>query len=349
MLFYIHIPFCDSKCYYCAFNSYTNISHLKDEYIQALLKQIDFEIQRYNISKSNPIETIFVGGGTPSTIAPKYYDMILDKLREYMADDIECSIEANPNSATKSWLEDMQKVGINRVSFGVQSFCDDKLTKLGRNHTSKIAKDALYEATKIYKNVSLDIIYNVAGDTFDSLKKDIDIATSYDINHISCYSLTLEENTKFYDTTMAVDDEVLSIEFIEYINTKLPQYEISNFGTYKSKHNIGYWQYKDYVGVGSGAVGFFGDKRYYPYSDVSSYIQNPLYTNIENLSQDDILLEKIFLGLRSLVGVDTTILSPKQHLNVKILLDNKKLYLQDGKIYNTNYLLADEIALFINK
>jgi oxygen-independent coproporphyrinogen-3 oxidase len=315
--------------------------------MKALLIQIEHEIKRYDISKSNPIDTLFIGGGTPSAIEARLYEHIFDTLREYFVDDIEITTEANPNSATKEWLSDMYSMGVNRVSFGVQSFDDTKLKLLGRNHTKDIAIKAIENATKIYKNISTDIIYNVKDDTMSLLKTDIDQALSFGINHISSYSLTLEANTKFANSDMAIDDENISRKMIEYISSYLPQYEISNFGTYQSRHNLGYWQYYDYVGVGAGAVGFRRDSRYYPTSDVSTYISNPTNISIENLSRDDIVLEKLFLGFRSCVGVDMDILNSRQKEIVNILLDESKLYQKDNRVYNSDYLLADEVALYI--
>lgn len=347
MLFYIHIPFCDSKCHYCAFNSYTNLSHLKEAYFNAMLKQIDFEITRFNISKSNPIHTLFFGGGTPSSVEAKYYEKIFDKLSPFFIDDIEITTEANPNSAQKEWQSQMREFGVNRISFGVQSFDDDKLKLLGRNHSSIQAKKTLEIATKLYQNISLDLIYNVLGDTKEFLQKDIDTALSFNTNHLSAYSLTLEENTKFENSNMSLDNEDIAIDFISYLSSKLPQYEISNFGTYKSKHNLGYWEGLDYVGVGAGAVGFMQNQRYYPIADVNSYIQNPLNINIENLSNDDLLTEKIFLGLRSEIGIDFSLLNTKQQNKCKILFNENKLKYKGNRVFNENFLIADELSVFI--
>jgi oxygen-independent coproporphyrinogen-3 oxidase len=309
-----------------------------------MLVQIDKEIERFDISSCD-IESIFIGGGTPSAVEYSYYKEIFAKILPYCKDDIEITTEANPNSATYEWLSGMKDIGVNRVSFGVQSFDDSKLKLLGRNHTSNIAKKALEEASKLYKNISLDLIYNVKGDTISLLQSDLDIAISSGINHLSAYSLTLESNTKFEDSDMAVDDDGISYQFISMIDKQLPQYEISNFGHYHSLHNMGYWQYRDYVGVGAGAVGFIKDKRLYPSADVKSYIDNPNNISIEELSYSDIVFEKIFLGLRSCVGVDMSILDKKR---VDILDSEDKVYIKDNRVYNKNYLLADEIALFLS-
>jgi oxygen-independent coproporphyrinogen-3 oxidase len=312
-----------------------------------MLIQIDYEIKRYSISKQNPIDTLFFGGGTPSSVEAKYYKPIFDKLSPLFADGIEITTEANPNSATKEWQSKMKELGVNRISFGVQSFDNDKLKLLGRNHSKDTAIKAIEVASKLYTNISIDLIYNVAGDTKSSLKNDIDIALSYPINHLSGYSLTLEENTKFENTDMSLESQDIAEFFISKINERLPQYEISNFGTYKSKHNFGYWQGEEYVGIGAGAVGYKGTTRYYPTSNVDSYIQNPLNIQEEKLSKNDLHTEKIFLGLRSEVGIDIKTLSKNEQERAKILLDENKLEQKQNLLINKNYLIADEISLFL--
>jgi len=349
LLLYIHIPFCDSKCNYCSFNSYAQKYYLKEDYINALLKQLDFELERFDVKKE-AIESVFIGGGTPSVLETKYYEKIFEKIEPFLKKNIEITIEANPNSAKKEWLDGIKELKINRISFGVQSFDDKKLKFLGRSHNSKDALKAIENAkTSGFENISLDIIYDVSLDTKKLLKKDIDIAFSLPINHISAYALTLEENTPFFGKNeVKKDDENLGYFVSEIIKEKeFIHYEISNFGLYKSKHNIGYWQYKNYIGVGSGAVGFLKDKRFYPTTKLEEYIKNPLNIKIENLSQEDLVTEKIFLGFRSFVGVDKKILNEKMRERAEILLNEDKIFEKDGKFFNKNFFLADEITLFL--
>ena len=345
MLLYLHIPFCDSKCFYCSFNSYTYLLHLESEYFKAIIKQLDYELKKFKVEK-NSIETIFIGGGTPSTVEPKYYEEFIKTIQPYLKSYTEFTTEANPNSATKEWLKGMKELGVNRVSFGVQSFDSDKLRYLGRNHSKYDAIKAIETAYKIgIKNISLDLIYDTYLDNKELLQKDLDLVFSLPINHLSSYSLTIEKATKFYhDKITPKDDETLSFWFVEEIKKHFPQYEISNFGTYHSKHNLGYWQLKDYIGIGSGAVGFLKDKRFYPSQNVQTYIKNPLIQKTEQLSYKDIKTEKIFLGLRSKVGVSLDILDSKK---VKLLHSENKITIKNNRLYNNNFFLADEIALFL--
>ena len=346
MLLYIHIPFCDSKCFYCSFNSYTKKHYLKKEYIKALLKQLDFELKKI---KKNEIESIFIGGGTPSTLEANYYEEIFKKIEPYLKKDIEITIEANPNSVKKEWLRDIKSLGLNRVSFGVQSFDEKKLKFLGRAHSSKEAISVVENAFSVgFENISIDLIYETILDTKELLEKDIKIALNLPINHISAYALTLEENTPFFNRKdVKKDDDSLGYFIAGLITKKFPQYEISNFGLYKSKHNLGYWMLKDYIGVGAGAVGFYKNQRFYTQNSLEDYIKNPTKKEVENLTNEDLITEKIFLGFRSIVGVKKSILNESMLKRAQILIKNGKIYEKDKKLYNKNLFLADEISLYI--
>jgi len=318
--------------------------------MKALKTQLDFELKRFKATK-NSIETVFIGGGTPSTIPPKLYAPIFKTLKQYLAPDAEITSEANPNSASKEWLYGMLELGINRISFGVQSFDKNKLKLLNRSHTSKQAKDAIIHAKEVgFKNLSLDLIYATFGDTKELLLNDIKTAFSLPINHLSAYALTIEEATPFEKKPqMSHEDlELTTWLFDTIITSGFKQYEISNFGSYQSKHNLGYWQYKDYIGLGSGAVGKLDKTRYYPSTTIEDYINNPLNIKTETLNGDDIRMEKIFLGFRSTIGVDKTILNKNEIQKAKILVDEGKITIKNDTFYNQDYLLADEITLFLS-
>ena len=350
MLLYIHIPFCDSKCSYCAFNSYVDKFHLKEQYMQALCTQLAFELQRFQV-QNRSIETLFIGGGTPSTVSAELYAPIFKLLAPYLDKNIEITSEANPNSATLKWLQMMRQLGVNRISFGTQSFNEKKLKLLNRAHSSDDAKNAVINAKKAgFKNISLDLIYATINDTKELLEKDLQIAFSLPINHLSAYALTIEEGTPFA-TKPQMSQESLKLTSWLFHAIELhgfKQYEISNFGSYQSQHNLGYWKYKDYIGLGSGAVGKLNDTRLYPTSDIEAYIQNPLNISQEYLSHEDIKIEKIFLGFRSVLGVKLNILSETELQRAKILLDENKLVQKGNTLYNPDYLLADEITLFLS-
>ena len=346
MLLYIHIPFCDSKCHYCSFNSYTDILHLKVEYFKAIKKQLLYELQRFNPTF---LETIYIGGGTPSAVEASYYEDIFEILKPFITDKTEITTEANPNSLTIEWLKEMKDFGINRVSLGVQSFDDKKLKFLGRNHDAKTATKALEILSSNIKNFSIDFIYDTVCDTKELLDNDLKKALQFPLTHISSYSLTIEKATTFFGkNSLLKGDDNLIFWFIDKIKSQgFNQYEISNFGKIKSLHNLGYWSGKDYIGVGSGAVGFLKDKRFYTDKNVKSYIKNPLNIEIENLTQKNLKDEKIFLGLRSEVGVEIDIFTKDELEKLSILLKEKKLIKKENRVFNPNYFLADEISLFL--
>jgi len=352
-LLYIHIPFCDSKCNYCAFNSYTNLNHLKKEYLNPLINQLKHDIEKFEIKE---FETIFIGGGTPSTMNVEFYEKLFNFLNPYIKNSKEITIEANPN-VKKEWLKEIKNLGVNRISFGVQSFDEKKLKFLNRNHSSIQAIKTIENAKKVgFENINLDLIYATALDNYELLKNDLKIIDSLPISHISAYSLMIEENTKFEgDYSKRKENEELEIWFINEIKKRFNQYEISNFGKI-CIHNLGYWEGKEYLGIGPGAVGFKKLKikngkwkifRYYTQRDVYKYLKNPTSYEYEYLSDEDIKKEKIFLGLRSIVGFEENILNQNERNKVLDLIKENKLYKKNNKIFSYDFLLADALTQYI--
>ncbi len=349
ILLYIHIPFCDSKCHYCSFNSYVDKFDQIQAYMDALYLQLEYELKRFN-AQERSITSVFIGGGTPSTVEPKLYKKAFSLLQPFLKEGAEITTEANPNSASTSWLKGMKELGCTRVSFGVQSFNDTKLKFLGREHSSEQAIKAVRSAKEIgFEHISLDLIYATKMDTKAILTQDIETAFSLPIDHISAYALTIEENTLFASHPEVAKETLdLSIFFMDSIKARgFEQYEISNFGKYRCRHNIGYWQLQDYMGVGSGAVGMMGNRRFYPTTDIEAYIKDPLDISIEELNEEDLRTEKIFLGLRSCVGVEIEALTSSEKKQVELLLSENRVTRIKDKIYNPDFLLSDEIALFI--
>ena len=317
--------------------------------MHALHKQLTFELKRFDV-KENTIETLFIGGGTPSTVSPELYEPIFKLLEPYLKKNAEITTEANPNSATKTWLHGMFNLGVNRVSFGVQSFNATKLKALNRAHNPQQAKDAITHAHTLgFKHISLDLIYNYQGDTKALLLTDIETAFSLPIDHISAYELTIEDGTTFSTTPeVRQEDENLAFFVAEEIEKRgFKAYEISNFGAYQSQHNKGYWQIKDYIGAGAGAVGFLKNRRFYPSTNIENYIKDPLHIREEELTSDELLTEKIFLGLRSNIGIEKKSLNQHMKQRAYFLCEEKRLNQTDTHFYNENFFLSDELALYI--
>jgi len=317
--------------------------------MKALEVQLKNELKKFNVQQ-HEIETLFIGGGTPSTVDPELYRPLFDILKPLLKKDAEITSEANPNSATQAWLEGMFKLGVNRISFGVQSFNATKLKALNRAHSAEQAITAIHSAHTIgFKNLSLDLIYNYEGDTQALLKDDIDQAFQLPINHISAYELTIEDGTKFSSTpTVRQEDDELAFFVAKEITQRgFEHYEISNFGTYQSEHNKGYWNLIDYMGVGAGAVGFKQDVRYYPTTNIDLYIKEPLTIAEEPLNSDALLTERLFLGLRSNIGVDSKILTTEMKKRANFLVEKAKLEKENTTYKNNNYFIADELVLYI--
>jgi len=348
MLLYIHIPFCDSKCSYCSFNSYVDRFETRPEYMDALLRQWEYERDRF-AADPGTIETVFIGGGTPSTVSPALYEALFSRIESSLAPGAEISCEANPNSATREWLRGMRALGVNRISFGVQSFDDAKLRVLRRAHTSAQALRAVEEAASAgFERISLDLIYNCAGDDRTLLENDIRQAVSLPITHLSAYELTIEEGTLFARRPDARrEDEALARFVAETIAQQgLPQYEISNFGD-PCRHNLGYWRRENYIGLGAGAVGFLDERRFYPPASIDAYLADPLTHRSEPIDDEARRTETLFLGLRSCVGVGEETLTPAIRRRADLLIGEGKLFRRDGRLYNPDFFLADEVALYL--
>ena len=340
------MPFCESKCPYCAFGSSDDEFSKVSAYFKALCLDLNFQLKSQNVKE---ISTIFFGGGTPSAVNAKLYDDIFSILAPLCTPKTEITLEANPNSANLSWLKHIKNLGANRISFGAQSFFEDKLKFLGRIHSKEQIFKAVENAHAAgFKSINLDLIYDTKFDTKKRLLAEVENLKSLAITHLSAYSLILEENTPFAGKkSYKKDSDTLAKFMIEQIQRAgFWQYEISNFGQI-CKHNLGYWQGKNYLGVGAFSVGFKDATRYYAKSSIDAYITQPMHREREILSQSELAREHIFLGLRSIVGVEAGRLNEAQKKRANLLVENEKLLFKNGKFYNPNFLLSDEIALFI--
>lgn len=352
MHLYIHIPFCQSKCHYCAFTS-LKANGFEEAYFKALLEDLRFHFEKLCLEKKS-IQSLFIGGGTPSVIEISLYERLFDFLTPYLAEFAECSIEANPHSGNEKWLKGLKALGINRISFGVQSFDEQKLAFLGRIHDAKAIFKSLESAKNSgFENVNVDMIYDSKLDTkkmldfeLENLKK----LTQIGLSHISAYHLTLEKNTAFFKhKNFKKNAPNLMKYFMRGIeNLGFLQYEMSNFGQI-CKHNLAYWQGVEYLGCGLSAVSFYDKKRFYTHKSLKSYLKEPNFRHEEHLSGANLLLEHLFLGLRSCVGVDEGRLSPSQRQKALFLTQKKKLFYKNGRFFNANLMLSDEIALFLSE
>lgn len=313
---YVHIPFCKQKCKYCDFTSFANLESKVELYVEALLG----EIREYSsIAKDYTVTSVYFGGGTPSFIDEIFIQRIYDAIKNnyVLNDDIETTIEANPGTINIEKLKQYKDIGFNRISFGVQSMSDRLLKEIGRVHTANDAVEGFYMAKSVgFTNVSLDLMFGLPNQTLKDVEDTLDTFIKLNPEHISTYSLKVEENTVFGKLqsegklVLPSDDVERSMYYL--IKEKLKDagyehYEISNFGKsgFASRHNTAYWERQPYLGFGLGASSCFNETRFKNTDNFDKYVDN-FKENIEDkevLSQEVINSERIILGLRMLKGI----------------------------------------------
>lgn len=327
---YIHIPFCKQKCYYCDFISYSKKDNLIEEYINAILEEIkdvakgnkdDYENRRDDLFL---VKTIYIGGGTPSYINSKYIVKIVKLIKDEfkIAEDIEITLEVNPGTVNKEKLKDYYEIGINRLSIGLQSTNDELLKLIGRIHTYSEFEDAYNWARKVgFNNINADLIIGLPKQKIDDVEKSVKKLIELGLEHISVYSLILEEGTVLEkkvenkELELVSDDEERNMywcakKMLEENGYK--HYEISNFAKngYESKHNMDCWNQKEYIGFGVAAHSYTNNIRYSNIECVENYIsnikENRLEKNFvfnEKQTQSMKIREYMMLGLRKIDGV----------------------------------------------
>lgn len=316
---YIHIPFCIKKCGYCDFLSFEYNQASIEKYVKALVKEI--EIYGKNIQR--PVYSVFFGGGTPSLLSAEMMTKIMNTIYEHfhILEDAEISMEMNPGTVTEKTLVAYKKAGINRISLGVQTMDNEMLKVLDRIHDVDAVKSSVALFNKVgLANYNLDLMFGLPGQTMALLENTLEEMIQLNPTHISAYSLKFEEGTPFYEKLekkelIEIEDE-LDRQMYHYIEEKLSevgfiQYEISNFSKkgFECKHNLVYWQKKDYLGIGLGSHGYNEMKRYHNAEDFENYYKLLEDHQLPIVSQNDIDLEEdmfeyIILNLRLNQGMD---------------------------------------------
>ncbi len=366
---YIHIPFCDRICNYCDFTAFQGANSKIKEYIEALKKEIELKG-----NKNFLIDSIFIGGGTPSFIDGKYIFEIVEKVKEnfIVLDNIEISIETNPKTFDEKKLEYYKSAKINRVSIGVQSFKDVILKELGRNHNSKEAFDSIELVKKFDFDLNLDLIFGYQSQTIEDILYDLEMVKNINPDHISYYALIIEEKTKFKALQNSgkldfLDEETerkmyhLIVEKLEEI--VLNQYEVSNFAKVgkESVHNKKYWNCKEYLGLGISAHSYLNDERFSNTVNLSKYIKELQNGNIpvdfrEKLDMPTKKFEYIIMNMRLKEGFlisDYNRLFESDFLEenkkaVKIGLENNVVEIKDDRIYFTKRGFDIMDSFFVN-
>lgn len=363
MNLYIHIPFCTSKCGYCAFYSKASLldskNALYDAYVDALLKDLSLELEGVK-----SLESIFIGGGTPNTLHQSYYEKIFSFLESRLANNCEITTEANPELINPSWLSALKSFGVNRISLGIQSFFSDKLELLQRSHNIKDISSCFKQVSKYFDNINADLIYDCILDSKARLKEEILSALNLGITHLSAYSLSIEEGAIFganksYDALLDYKEELkessssyfMLIRDVLYENG-FYQYEVSNYSKndkFQCRHNLAYWQAKNYLACGASAVGRKDLIRYRAINHVDKYILNPSYKIKEYLTHQDLEFERLFLGLRSKIGIDLRYLKSSLKERINHLLKEDICYIDSNNhLVVRNLNISDEVVLYLS-
>ena len=325
---YVHFPWCVKKCPYCDFNSHEAKGAIPEQaYIKALLNDLDKELAHDNGLGSRPIKSIFMGGGTPSLISPKAIHHLMNSLGERLnlATDMEVTLEANPGTTDYEKFAGYKAAGIGRLSIGVQSFSGRHLSILGRIHTANEVTEAFQAARDTgFTNINLDLMHGLPDQNPDSALDDLKIAIQLEPEHISWYQLTIEPNTVFYKRPPQLPDDDTLWEIYEnglalLDSAGYSRYEISAFARSgkQARHNLNYWLFGDYLGIGAGAHGKISTSdtviRTAKTRLPADYIATQKGTR-KAISQDDMLLEFLMNSLRLSSGFSRKIFSSRTHL-----------------------------------
>lgn len=353
---YIHIPFCKSICSYCDFCKVLYKNNWVDEYLNKLQE----EIKNYYMGEE--IKTVYVGGGTPSSLNLEQLKKLFEIIKMTNVENLkEFTFECNLNDINEEFLDILVKNNVNRLSVGIESFDENKLKFMKRNHSFEDAKEKIELCRrKGIDNINVDLIYGIPSETLKVLKKDLKLLLKLKPTHISTYSLIIEKNTLVDINGFRNIDEDLDASMYEYICKKLKQrgykhYEVSNFSLpgYESIHNLTYWDNEEYYGFGLGASGFLENVRYENTKSLTKYLNEEFIRNQTILSNQDFMDNELMLGLRKTKGINIKDFNSKYNVDIeqvypiKTLIKNKDLILKKGYIFiNPSKLyLMNEILL----
>ncbi|XZL55733.1 radical SAM family heme chaperone HemW [Clostridium perfringens] len=368
---YIHIPFCAQKCLYCDFPSFARKDHLRKAYIEALNKEIINLREKHN---NLEINTIFIGGGTPSVLESDELECLLKEVAKLnMAKDIEYSMECNPGNLTEEKLEVMKKYGVNRISMGLQAKQDNLLKGLGRIHNYKTFKENFLLAKKVgFNNINVDLMFGLPNQRLNEWEETLREIISLEPAHISAYSLIIEEGTAFYNLyendklKLPTEEEErkmyhLAKKILE--ENGFNQYEISNYAKEgkECRHNLAYWNMDNWIGVGSAAASYINGKRIKNISSVEEYINSikdkgEAVEEIINNSKNDNMEEFMFMGLRKINGIDENEFKNRFSMNINdvygeilnkyigeglLIRESGRIFLSEKGIEISNVIIAD--------
>ena len=362
---YVHIPFCRQACHYCNFHFSTSLKY-KSELVSALAKEL---IMRKDYIQGATIETIYLGGGTPSLLEEKELNVIMETLhKQYkISQEVETTLEANPDDLTVDKLRQLKSSGINRLSIGIQSFHEVDLKWMNRSHNAAQARNSIVEARNLgFENLSIDLIFGCPTTTEENWQENLDLVSELDIPHISCYGLTIEEKTALAHQVKTQSgslpkEESNAQQFLLTMNhlesQGYEQYEISNYAKNQlySRHNTNYWKQVPYLGIGPSAHSFDGRSRQWTQPNNSQYIKNVnegrLPSDSEVLSSKDLYNEYVLTHLRTIWGCNTNSIKSNHTNYVEHFRTEVSPLIQQGLILQSDnqYTLTTEGKFIADK
>ncbi len=347
---YIHIPFCDNICSYCDFCKL----FYNEELVNSYLNSLDNEIK--SVYNNESLKTIYIGGGTPSSLSIEKLKKLFNILSQFKINKkYEYTFECNIENITEEKLKLLKENKVNRLSIGVQSFNQNNLDILERKYNKKDILNKLNLAKKYFNNINIDLIYAVPNQTLNDLEKDLEEFIKLDINHISTYSLIIENNTKMKINKTNYIDEDLDSDMYNLIkktlkNNKYIHYEVSNFAKkgYESKHNLNYWNNNQYYGFGLGASGYINNIRYTNTRSINNYIKGKYILEQESIDKLTDIENELILGLRKIKGINKETFYKKYNSNIEEYYDIMQL-VKDKKIIETKkYYKIPEKLIYIS-
>ncbi len=374
MSLYVHFPWCVKKCPYCDFNSHALRADLPERaYVDSLIRDLHQQLKRL---PERTIQTVFMGGGTPSLISPAEIKRLMDVLKSsgQLAKGAEVTLEANPGTLDETFFEDYLRAGINRLSIGVQSFENSALQRIGRIHSAEQAKSAVIRARQAgFKRINLDLMYGLPGQSVKDSGRDIEIALAQEVSHLSVYQLTIEPNTEFAIRTPRLPDSEQYWDMHEQAQdllqtAGLEQYEVSAYSqNAECQHNLNYWQFGDYLGIGAGAHGKlsgqdkdgeFSIRRYWNHRHPKAYLHaaqtGDFVAQIKAVTKSERDLEFLMNALRLRAGFDLSTYAARTYGEPQALVEvltpffTKAWLQQDGEVIrptDTGFRFLDNILL----
>ncbi|MBE6149154.1 MAG: radical SAM family heme chaperone HemW [Firmicutes bacterium] len=347
MSIYIHIPFCSNICSYCDFCKF----YYNEKWVDNYLKELEKEIK--SSYKNELIDTIYIGGGTPSCLnieqLKKLFNIIsIFNLNKNVEFTMECNIDVEEEK-----LKLFKENNVNRISIGVQTINEKHLKFLNRNHTKEMVLNKINIIKKFFENINIDLMYALPNQTLEELKQDLEFFLSLDIPHISTYSLIIEPNTKIYIDNIEYIDEDLDYEMYKLINNMLKEnnyihYEMSNYSkkNYESKHNLTYWNNLEYYGFGIGASGYINNIRYDNTKSYNNYINGKYIKDNHELTLKEKIENEFILGFRKIKGINIKEFKNKYNIDLLELEVIKKLLKENKLVVNNNYIKINEEYLY---